>query len=77
MPASFPENYVIKSSNAKKPKVTISYPGALLNILVQDEYTNDQVNTDIHSLCWSPQIYTLYLGDRRSYIKMTTGKQAL
>ena len=43
MPASFPENYVVKTTNPKKPKVTISYPGAVLNILVQDENTNDQV----------------------------------
>ncbi len=43
LPASFPENYVVKSTHPKKPKVTISYPGAVLNILVQDENTNDQV----------------------------------
>lgn len=35
LPNSFPENFVIKSSNEKKPKVTISYPGAMLNILVK------------------------------------------
>lgn len=35
LPNSFPENFVIKSTNAKKPKVTISYPGAMLNILVK------------------------------------------
>ncbi|XP_069475427.1 DNA polymerase epsilon catalytic subunit A isoform X1 [Ambystoma mexicanum] len=42
LPNSFPENFVIKSSNAKKPKVTISYPGAMLNILVKEGFTNDQ-----------------------------------
>ncbi len=44
LPASFPENYVVKttSSNPKKAKVTISYPGAVLNIMVQDNNTNDQ-----------------------------------
>ena len=42
LPASFPENYVVKTTNPKKPKVTISYPGAVLNIMVQDNNTNDQ-----------------------------------
>merc|ERR1719391_550078 len=42
MPASFPENYEVKTNNPKKPKVTISYPGAMLNIMVQDKFTNDQ-----------------------------------
>ena len=42
LPASFPENYVVKTNNPKKPKVTISYPGAVLNIMVQDNNTNDQ-----------------------------------
>lgn len=35
LPASFPENYVIKTNNPKKAKVTISYPGAMLNVMVQ------------------------------------------
>ncbi|XP_043385548.1 DNA polymerase epsilon catalytic subunit A isoform X3 [Chelonia mydas] len=42
LPNSFPENFVIKSTSAKKPKVTISYPGAMLNILVKEGFTNDQ-----------------------------------
>ena len=42
LPASFPENYVIETTNAKKSKVTISYPGAVLNVMVQDNNTNDQ-----------------------------------
>lgn len=35
LPNSFPENFVIKTTNAKKPKLTISYPGAMLNIMVK------------------------------------------
>lgn len=35
LPNSFPENFVIKSTHEKKPKVTISYPGAMLNIMVK------------------------------------------
>ncbi|CAL1292777.1 unnamed protein product [Larinioides sclopetarius] len=42
LPASFPENFTIKTSNPKKPKLHISYPGAMLNIIVQDHNTNDQ-----------------------------------
>ncbi|XP_022098482.1 DNA polymerase epsilon catalytic subunit A-like [Acanthaster planci] len=42
LPASFPENYTVKTTNPKKPKVTVSYPGAMLNIMVKDHYTNDQ-----------------------------------
>ncbi|XP_053408498.1 DNA polymerase epsilon catalytic subunit A-like [Mercenaria mercenaria] len=42
LPATFPENYVVKTTNPKKPKVTISYPGAMLNVMVKDFFTNDQ-----------------------------------
>nr|XP_040050680.1 LOW QUALITY PROTEIN: DNA polymerase epsilon catalytic subunit A [Gasterosteus aculeatus aculeatus] len=42
LPNTFPENFVVKTSNDKKPKVTISYPGAMLNILVKEGFTNDQ-----------------------------------
>lgn len=42
LPNTFPENFVVKTNNDKKPKVTISYPGAMLNILVKEGFTNDQ-----------------------------------
>lgn len=42
LPASFPENYVITSTHAKKSKVTISYPNAVLNYMVKDAFTNNQ-----------------------------------
>ncbi|XP_010602547.1 DNA polymerase epsilon catalytic subunit A isoform X3 [Fukomys damarensis] len=42
LPNSFPENFVIKTTNLKKPKVTVSYPGAMLNIMVKEGFTNDQ-----------------------------------
>lgn len=42
LPNSFPENFVIKSTHEKKPKVTISYPGAMLNIMVKEGFTNHQ-----------------------------------
>uniref|UniRef100_A0AAX7U0J0 DNA polymerase epsilon catalytic subunit n=1 Tax=Astatotilapia calliptera TaxID=8154 RepID=A0AAX7U0J0_ASTCA len=42
LPNTFPENFVVKTSNEKKTKVTISYPGAMLNIMVKEGFTNDQ-----------------------------------
>ncbi|CAE1311507.1 POLE [Acanthosepion pharaonis] len=42
LPATFPENYVVKTTHPKKSKLTISYPGAMLNVMVQDEFTNHQ-----------------------------------
>uniref|UniRef100_A0A4W3JDP1 DNA polymerase epsilon catalytic subunit n=1 Tax=Callorhinchus milii TaxID=7868 RepID=A0A4W3JDP1_CALMI len=42
LPNSFPENFVVQSNNPKKPKVTVSYPGAMLNILVKERFTNEQ-----------------------------------
>nr|XP_039327534.1 DNA polymerase epsilon catalytic subunit A [Saimiri boliviensis boliviensis] len=42
LPNSFPENFVFKTTNVKKPKVTISYPGAMLNLMVKEGFTNDQ-----------------------------------
>ncbi|XP_016428215.1 DNA polymerase epsilon catalytic subunit A [Sinocyclocheilus rhinocerous] len=42
LPNTFPENFVIKSTNEKKPEVTISYPGAMLNIMVKEGFTNHQ-----------------------------------
>lgn len=55
LPATFPENYVVKTTNAKKPKVTVSYPGAMLNIMVKDFFTNDQYQEleDARSLKYS------------------------
>ena len=32
--SSFPENVVVKTKNPKKPKAEISYPGAMLNVMV-------------------------------------------
>ncbi|OQR73201.1 DNA polymerase epsilon catalytic subunit A-like [Tropilaelaps mercedesae] len=42
LPASFPENFEVLSTYEKKSKVVISYPGAVLNIMVQKHNTNDQ-----------------------------------
>ncbi|XP_006147397.3 DNA polymerase epsilon catalytic subunit A [Tupaia chinensis] len=42
LPNSFPENFVIQTTSVKKPKITISYPGAMLNIMVKEGFTNDQ-----------------------------------
>jgi DNA polymerase epsilon subunit 1 len=41
LPATFPENFVITTTDPKK-KLVISYPCAMLNLLIKDFYTNDQ-----------------------------------
>ncbi|XP_043195220.1 DNA polymerase epsilon catalytic subunit A-like [Amphibalanus amphitrite] len=55
LPASFPENYVIKTTNPKKAKVTISFPNAVLNLMVKDHFTNDQYHdlADAQSLSYT------------------------
>lgn len=35
LPASFPENFVVTSTKPGKPKVTISFPNAVLNSMVK------------------------------------------
>jgi DNA polymerase epsilon subunit 1 len=35
LPSSFPENFVIETSLPKKSKITISYPNAVLNLMVK------------------------------------------
>lgn len=39
LPGSFPENFSVKTS---EKKLVISYPCAMLNLLIKDFYTNDQ-----------------------------------
>lgn len=54
LPASFPENFQITTTNPKKSRITISYPGAMLNIMVKNSYTNDQYHelTDPENLTY-------------------------
>ena len=42
------------TTHPKKPKVTISYPGAMLNVMVQDYFTNDQYQelVDVENLVY-------------------------
>ena len=42
LPASFPENFTFKTTKPKKEKVTVSYPGAILNYMVDEKFTNNQ-----------------------------------
>ena len=72
LPATFPENYVVKTTNPKKAKVTISYPGAMLNVMVKVRtclpttylFTYMLVNgihTDTHLLTYLPvYFFTVY-----------------
>lgn len=49
LPSSFPENFTIKTKDPKKPKLHISYPGAMLNLMVKDSNTNDQYHDLVDS----------------------------
>uniref|UniRef100_A0A915L7P5 DNA polymerase epsilon catalytic subunit n=1 Tax=Romanomermis culicivorax TaxID=13658 RepID=A0A915L7P5_ROMCU len=42
LPAGFPENITFSTSDEKRSRLTVSYPGAALNIMIRDAYTNDQ-----------------------------------
>ncbi|RCN31046.1 b, exonuclease domain protein, DNA polymerase family, partial [Ancylostoma caninum] len=42
LPASFPENITFKLQNHKRKSITVSYPGAMLNAVVNAGFTNDQ-----------------------------------
>lgn len=41
LPASFPDNVVVHTTHPKKKKLAISYPNAVLNFMVKDQFTND------------------------------------
>ncbi|XP_067207203.1 DNA polymerase epsilon catalytic subunit 1 isoform X2 [Linepithema humile] len=41
LPASFPDSIVVHTTHEKKPKFTISYPNAVLNFMVKDQFTNE------------------------------------
>uniref|UniRef100_A0A915AYJ0 DNA polymerase epsilon catalytic subunit n=1 Tax=Parascaris univalens TaxID=6257 RepID=A0A915AYJ0_PARUN len=45
IPASFPENISFTLRDPKKKSVTVSYPGAILNALVRDKFTNEQYHS--------------------------------
>lgn len=45
LPKTFPENYTLKTTNAEKPKISLSYPCIVLNKMVHDRYTNNQYQT--------------------------------
>lgn len=42
LPATFPQNYEVISMHEKKKKFTVSFPNAVLNMMVKDHFTNDQ-----------------------------------
>jgi len=52
LPATFPENYVFKTKNAKKPKVTVSYPGAMLNMMVKVWFLLQFFVYNTHNVCF-------------------------
>ncbi|VDO31832.1 unnamed protein product [Onchocerca flexuosa] len=42
IPGTFPENITFTLNNSKRKTVTVSYPGAILNALIHDKFTNHQ-----------------------------------
>ncbi|KAK4884405.1 hypothetical protein RN001_000676 [Aquatica leii] len=42
LPASFPDNFTVITTHEKKSKFNISYPNAVLNAMVKENFTNDQ-----------------------------------
>ncbi|XP_058812219.1 DNA polymerase epsilon catalytic subunit 1 [Topomyia yanbarensis] len=42
LPASFPQEFTVLTNHAKKKKINVSYPNAVLNTMVKDYFTNDQ-----------------------------------
>lgn len=42
LPSSFPQEFEVRTSLPKKSKVTVSYPNAVLNMMVKDHFTNEQ-----------------------------------
>ncbi|VDO97023.1 unnamed protein product [Soboliphyme baturini] len=44
-PSSFPGNITFEVENLPKSKIVVSYPAAVLNLMVIDKYTNDQYHT--------------------------------
>ncbi|XP_022817983.1 DNA polymerase epsilon catalytic subunit A [Spodoptera litura] len=42
LPSSFPENVTVLTTHAKKKKINVSFPNAVLNAMVKDHFTNDQ-----------------------------------
>lgn len=42
LPASFPQEFTVLTNHAKKKKINVSYPNAVLNTMVKDHFTNDQ-----------------------------------
>lgn len=45
LPGSFPQDFEVETNLPKKAKITISYPNAVLNTMVKDQFTNDQYHT--------------------------------
>jgi DNA polymerase epsilon subunit 1 len=55
LPNTFPENYTIKTTNAAKPKISLSYPCVVLNKMVHDRYSNHQYQNLV-----SPGVYKMH-----------------
>ena len=49
LPISFPQGFEVHTNNDKKSKVVISYPSAVLNAMVKEQFTNEQYHELVDS----------------------------
>lgn len=42
LPSSFPENVTVLTNHGNKKKLNVSYPNAVLNAMLKENFTNDQ-----------------------------------
>jgi hypothetical protein len=61
LPESFPENYVIKSTDPKKPKVEVSYTNAVLNSMVKVCIKQGVPSRTLFALAWISSLVDLLL----------------
>ena len=61
LPCTFPENFTVKTSDPKKPKVNVSFPCSMLNVSVHEKYTNPQYQTlkESSKVAGAPKEYTI------------------
>ncbi|XP_062555151.1 DNA polymerase epsilon catalytic subunit 1 [Armigeres subalbatus] len=60
LPASFPQEFTVLTNHAKKKKINVSYPNAVLNTMVKDHFTNDQYHVlDKPYESGSPAVYSI------------------
>ncbi|XP_065073055.1 DNA polymerase epsilon catalytic subunit 1 [Ochlerotatus camptorhynchus] len=60
LPASFPQEFTVLTNHAKKKKINVSYPNAVLNTMVKDHFTNEQYHVlEKPYEAGSPAVYSI------------------